>query len=222
MYPNTACPRRFAATAILLAAASALLAGCGNELASFQDTYVPASVAENYPIKVVERPVQYTVEAVPTGLPHADVKTVSRFGQAAAGARSATPVVVSYAAGSKQARKAAEQISGLIVQQGVQRQSVVLTPRAGKDHAVTMTFARKVAETRPCGDWSENMRPNQRNESGPNFGCAVQQNVAAMVSNPEDFEKSRPMTPAMSAAQSAALAAYQAGDWTTPSTDAGF
>lgn len=196
--------------------------GCSSELASFQDTYVPASVDENYPIKVVERPVQLTVEAASSGLQHADVKQVTRFGQAAASARAATPVVVSYPAGSKIAKRAAGQAAGLIVRQGVARESVVLTPRDGKGNAVTMTFAKKVAQTRPCGDWSQNMRANQWNDSGPNFGCAFQQDFAAMIANPEDLERPRQMTPAMSAAQSAALAEYQAGQWTTPTSDAGF
>lgn len=221
MYRIISCQRRVSAAVLLMAIASTLTA-CSADLPSFQDTYEPESVEENYPIKVVERPVQFTIEAVRAGLPHADVKSVTQFGQAAAKARATAPVVVSYAAGSKQARKAAEQIAGLVIQQGVPRQSVVLTPRDGKDHAVTMTFVRKVAETRPCGDWSQNTRANQMNDSGPNFGCAFQQSFAAMVANPEDLERPRSMSPAMNAAQSAALAAYQAGQWTTPTSDSGF
>lgn len=213
-------PRLFA-MAIHLGLTSVLVSACSPDLASFQDTYVPASVDENFPIKVVDRPVQLTVDATTDGLRHGDVTQVTRFAQAAAAAaRTPSPVVVSYPASSKSARKAAGQAAGVIAKQGVPRQSIVVTPRDGKGNAVVMTFARKVAETRECGDWSQNMRANQWNDSGPNFGCAFQQNFAAMVANPEDFEHPRPMTPAMSAAQSAALVDYQSGEWTTPSADA--
>lgn len=215
MRPANARPRLLA-TAMLLGLTSGLVSGCSSELASFQDTYVPASVDENFPIKVVDRPVQLTVDAVAGGLRHADTKQVARFAQAAAATRSPSPVVVSYPAHNKAARTAAGQAAGLIAQQGVPRQSIVVTPRDSKGSAVTMTFAKKVAETRECGDWSQNMRANQWNDSGPNFGCAIQQNFAAMVENPEDFVHARQMTPAMSAAQSAALAAYQSGEWTAP------
>lgn len=212
-------PRLFAMS-MLLAAGAGLLSGCSPELASFQDTYVPASVDENFPIKVVDRPVQLTVGTNPGGLIHGDAKQVGRFAQAAAATRPPSPVVVSYPAGSKAARRAASQAAGLIAQQGVPRQSIIVTPRDGKGNAVTMTFAQKVTETRECGDWSENMRANQWNDNGPNFGCAFQQNFAAMIANPEDLVHARPMTPAMSAAQSAALDTYQTGKWTTPSADA--
>lgn len=221
MRPSIAHPRLHA-MAMLLGLTSALVSGCSSELASFQDTYVPASVDENYPIKVVERPVQLTVDAATGGLRHGDTQQVTRFAQAAAASRLPSPVVVSYPAASKAARKVASQAAGLIAQQGVPRQSIIVTPRDGKGNVVTMTFARKVAETRECGDWSQNMRANQWNDTGPNFGCAFQQNFAAMVTNPEDFEHPRPMTPAMSAAQSAALATYQAGTWTTPTSDSTF
>lgn len=203
----------------LLAASAGLLSACSPELASFQDNYVPASVDENYPIKVVDRPMQLTVGVNASGLIHGDAKQVARFAEAAAAARPPSPVVVSYPAGSKAARKAASQAAGLIAQKGVPRQSIIVTPRDGKGNAITMTFAQKVAETRECGDWSQNMRANQWNDTGPNFGCAFQQNFAAMVANPEDFVKLRPMPPSMSAAQSAALDSYQSGEWTTPTVD---
>jgi pilus assembly protein CpaD len=79
-----------------------------------------------------------------------------------------------------------------------------------------------VAETKPCGDWSENLRANQFNESGTAFGCAVQQNFAAMVTNPEDFVEPPPQTPTQSATQNPALERYNNGTWTAPTSDSSF
>ena len=211
---------RITASASLLAAAT-LLAGCSSELASFDDTYVPASVEENFPITVVERPVKLTVKATAGGIPSGQVNEVIRFGKTAA-ATASTPVTVGYPSRSKSARQAANQAAGLLVQQGVARQSIIISPVAGSGHAVTLAFAAKVAETKPCGDWSENLRANQFNESGTAFGCAVQQNFAAMVTNPEDFETPRSQTPAQSAAQNPALQRYNNGTWTTPTSDSSF
>ena len=144
-----------------------------------------------------------------------------RFGKKVA-ATASTPVTVGYPSRSKAARQAANQAAGLLVQQGVARQAIIISPVGGAGHAVTLTFAAKVAETKPCGDWSENLRANQFNESGTAFGCAVQQNFAAMVTNPEDFETPRRQTPTQSATQNPTLERYNNGTWTTPTSDSSF
>lgn len=209
------------ATSVSLLAAATLLAGCSSELASFDDTYVPASVEENFPITVVERPVKLTVRPTAGGIHPDEVNEVIRFGQKAA-ATASTPVTVGYPTHNKAARQAANQAAGLLVQQGMARQSIILTPVGAGGHAVTLSFAAKVAETKPCGDWSENLRGNQFNESGTAFGCAVQQNIATMVTNPQDFEAPRSQTPTRSSTQNPALDRYNTGKWTMPTTDSSF
>ena len=80
---------------------------------------------------------------------------------------------------------------------------------------VTLSFLRKVAVTTECGDWSENLAGSQYNEPYPNQGCALQQNIAAMVANPEDFETPHPMAPATAASRSAAMVKYNKGEATS-------
>lgn len=211
---------RYSASAGLLVAA-VLLAGCSTELASFDDTYVPASVEENFPIKVVERPVKLAIKVTPGGIHPNEVNELIRFGKKAA-ATASTPITVGYPSQSKAARQAANQAAEILVHQGNARQSIIVAPVSGAGKIITLTFAAKVAETKPCGDWSENLRSNQSNESGTAFGCAVQQNMAAMVSNPEDFEDPRPQTPTRSSTQNPALDRYNNGTWTTPTTESSF
>ena len=205
-------------TGLLLTVTAVLCAGCSQELASFDDNYVPQSIDENFPIKVVERPVRLSLEATPGGLRTKDANLVIDFARKAATAAS-TPVTVAYPAGSKLARQSANQAAGILVRQGVSRQAVIVTPKDGGTNEITLAFATKVAVTKPCGDWSQNMRGNQFTESGPNFGCAFQQNFAAMVANPEDLNRPQPSSPATSASQATAIDTYNAGKWTTPTTD---
>lgn len=205
--------------AALLAAAAALSAGCSStELASFDDVHVPDSVQENYPIKVVQRPVKLTFDAAPGGLRPKEFDQVSAFAQQAS-SRANTPVTVAYAARSKPAHLAANQAAQLLARQGVARPSILVTPQDSPGNVVTLAFGAKVAETKPCGDFSENLRGNQQNLSGPNFGCAFQQNMAAMIANPSDLRHRRAETPASSAAQSKVLDAYYAGTWLEPIED---
>lgn len=202
---------------ILALLAAGLCAGC-TELASFDDTYVPASVGENYPIKVVERPVRLTLDTNRQGVQPSDVSQLNLFAHQAA-AHASTPVTISYPAGSQSARRAAGQAAGVLIKEGVPRRSILVTPHEGGGNQLILIFAQKLAETKPCGDWSENMAGNQFNESGPNFGCSVQNNIAAMVSNPEDFQHQRASTPPLSTTQIPGLTTYSKGPWTVPTID---
>lgn len=198
--------RRLPAVLACLALAGPL-AACSSDLASFDDTYVPASVEENFPITVVQKPVRLTLNATQAGLAPADANKVVQLAKRV-GSRESTPVTVSYASGSRASRQAAEQAASIFVNNGLPRYAVVVSPRDGRENSIVLAFSTKVAETKPCGDWSQNLRSNQFNDSGPNFGCAVQQNMAAIIANPEDIEQAQTMPPALSASQSAALDAY--------------
>lgn len=201
-------------------AITVILAGCSSELASVDDTYVPASVEENFPINVVETPVRVTLQTTSSGLRSNDAPEVARFGREAA-ARGATPIIIYYSSAGRSGQLAANQAKTILNQQGVPRDAVHLVS-GGKANALTLSFSKKTAETKPCGAWTENLRPNQFNESGTAFGCAVQQNTAAMVASPEDFEGARPMPASRNASQVPALKRYTDGTWTTPTADAEF
>lgn len=206
---------RSAGTAAATAAVALLLVGCSSDLASFDDTYVPQSVEENFPITVVEKPLKLTLDATAGRIQQGDVNEVTRFARDAV-ARANTPVTVGYSAGSRQARLVANEAAGILVREGVQRQSVLVTPYEGNERRVVLAYGTRMAVTKPCGDWSENLRANQFNESGPNFGCSVRQNMAAMVADPSDFVHPKPVTPAQSVSQETAVQSYISGEWTTP------
>lgn len=46
---------------------------------------------------------------------------------------------------------------------------------------------RATASVPHCPDWSENSDSNLRNGNHPNYGCATNSNLAAMIANPDDL-----------------------------------
>jgi pilus assembly protein CpaD len=64
---------------------------------------------------------------------------------------------------------------------------------------VQLTYIRSVAITKECGDWSTDLATTSNNELHQNYGCATQNNIAAMVVNPNDLVVPRQMTPALAA-----------------------
>lgn len=60
---------------------------------------------------------------------------------------------------------------------------------------IIMTFTRYVAETTKCGNWSDSMAWSPDNKPWANFGCATQNNLAAMMEDPHDLVAPRGMSP---------------------------
>ena len=75
-----------------------------------------------------------------------------------------------------------------LVQMGVPRSRILVGTRdvAGEDRRVEIAFVGYSAHTDACGDWSADLAETHANDTAPNFGCSVQQNIAAMVANPRD------------------------------------
>ena len=68
---------------------------------------------------------------------------------------------------------------------------VVEAQGAGPAAAIDMPVWQ--AKPPPCGDFSEfDLQPDYDNEPDPNWGCAMQHNIAAMVQNPADLKRARP------------------------------
>jgi len=105
------------------------------------------------------------------------------------------------------------EFAGRIAAMGVPRESILLgtdpTPQAGAE--VEIGFISYVAETKPCGDWTEDVASTWKNTPLPNLGCATQNNIAAMVSDPRDLVGPQPMDPADTQRRLTVLERYRAG-----------
>ena len=50
-----------------------------------------------------------------------------------------------------------------------------------------VVITRSIASVPGCPDWSHTAEANEANSTNPNYGCAINSNIAAMVANPEDL-----------------------------------
>jgi pilus assembly protein CpaD len=76
---------------------------------------------------------------------------------------------------------------------GVPRSRILVGARDASDGRVEIGYVSFEANTDPCGDWSTNAASTFENLPMPNFGCSVQQNIAAQVADPRDLVQSRGM-----------------------------
>jgi pilus assembly protein CpaD len=72
---------------------------------------------------------------------------------------------------------------------GISRDKILVSTHdvGNNDFRVDVSYIAYTARTEPCGDWSENEAFTMDNVTPKNFGCAVQQNIAAMVADPRDL-----------------------------------
>jgi pilus assembly protein CpaD len=181
------------------------LAACSNGEFALDDTYVPATHYERYPIEVTRGPVRMDISSKQGSLQASQINAVSAFSRAARNSGGSRITILRPSAGGASG-KVARQTYQLLVQSGILPGMISQKTYPGASKApVQLTYIRSVAVTKECGDWSTDLATTSNNELHPNYGCAVQNNIAAMVVNPDDFVAPRASTLAYAAMRTPAI-----------------
>lgn len=77
---------------------------------------------------------------------------------------------------------------------------------------VRLSYKRLAAKTGACGYWPKDLQAGTSNTNHWNFGCASQQNLAAMVENPRDFVQPRGWSAPDQQRRSQIYKKYQTGE----------
>ena len=192
-------PTRTRMLTALAAAALAVtaLSGCG----AFQKRHhitvgsVPDDYRTNHPIILNEREeiLDVPVGASDRGITVAQRSSIQAFMAQSSGA-SAGVVQILVPAGapnSAAANRVLPDIVSALRKSGVQGGSVVTgsyDASASQSSApVRISYRAMSAGTEPCGKWSADLGDTTQNKNYENFGCASQNNFAAMIANPADL-----------------------------------
>ena len=84
-------------------------------------------------------------------------------------------------------RAALSNVRDLLIAHNVPVGAVTVGGFDGASSGVKLSYARWIAQGPSCGHWHENLSENKDNANYGNFGCAAQQNLAAMIDNPKDL-----------------------------------
>lgn len=186
-------------------AASLGLAGCAREDLALDDAYVPLSPEERFPIEYSRGPVTMEVASVHGALQPNQVIAVARFArQSQSGGQS--PIVIRRPAGGGASARVANDVASLVLQQGVPRSMIrMATYPAPASAPVQIGYVKATAHSPACGNWTMDSTHSFSNEQMPNHGCAVQNNIAAMLANPADAVTPTAVSPAQAASGTAAI-----------------
>ena len=99
-----------------------------------------------------------------------------------------------------------------LVRSGVPHNRVKVVPYYVGDHSkiapMRVSYLSVKAVTPACGIWPDGSTATHGNAQYHNFGCAAQQNLAAMVANPADLLRPQPMSPANGARRANVIRIY--------------
>ena len=156
------------------------------------------TVEERYPIEVTETTATLQVDSLSAANRSMINAFVAEYKQRGHG-----PVMIAGPSG-----KLTRSVESVVVAEGasmVQRSS-------GGGSGVTLSFARYQASVKECGDWSDNLGTSYNNTAWDNFGCASQNNMAAMLEDPRDLEEPRGTTGLDNDRRSTILDNYRQGN----------
>jgi len=99
---------------------------------------------------------------------------------------------------------------------GISRDKILVTTReaGNSDPRVDISYIAYTAHTEACGDWSEDQSFTLENHTTKNFGCSVQQNIAAMVADPRDLLGPGAMGPVSTNRRATVMDHYEKGEVT--------
>ena len=186
---------------LLSASAAACAANQEDVVAAVPPT--PTNYRLNHPITISE---MLSTMDIPVGLetrylPRGMEDNIRGFAQAfmESGTDEIAIVLPSGSANAYAAAALSAQIEQVLAGAGVFLGSIhyrsYSAPNSQSDAPIRLAFARITASVEPCGDWNENLARNFNNDNFANFGCATQNNLAAMIVNPLDLLYPRMMTP---------------------------
>lgn len=215
--------RRATPALVLAGGLLAMLAGCTTSTEQQLTTGgITDDYRHNHPIAVEE--MLETMD-VPVGqdsarLPLAMKDTVAGFGRAFAASGSSLIAVVAPSGSPNQnaAAAIAVQVEQALRESGVSPRAIEYRVyRAGPEERnapVRIAYNRIAAHTAPCGPWPDQVTQSPDNRNYAAFGCATQQNLAAMVASPLDLIYPRGLTPADAQRRATVLDNYRKGNVT--------
>ncbi|MEO8667398.1 MAG: CpaD family pilus assembly protein [Bauldia sp.] len=211
-------------SAALSLAVAAGLAGCAAPNPADITGSVPDDYRVSHPIAISE-----TIDTmdIPIGidmarLPDSFRQTVAGFAQRFIASGSGMMAIVSPVDSPNEVAAAtvSHEIRDVLIAAGVGAREIDFRGyKAGPQETgapVRLAYNRVAAHTEACGPWADDVTKTSANRNYGNFGCASQQNLAAMVENPLDLLYPRGVMPSDAGRRVTVLKKYRNGsDYTS-------
>lgn len=199
-------------TRLLLLSAAVAATGCA---AKWNGAEQALTVAEQHPISVDSQTVTMTI-AAQDNLSEIDRARIRAFaGTYMHNGHGALTVTSPGDAGAASVKNALNEFGVPVSSMA----DAAYRGGEGQSRDVILSFTRYVATPSACGVWEGLSDRDYRNMQSPNFGCAAQNNLAAMIGDPRDLVEPAGMTAPDSATRIRGVTKFRKGEITSSKTD---
>lgn len=203
-------------TSLLLGAAVILLSACGTIIANGPNDAM--THYERHPITVDQQTMSLAVTIDPTshGLSRGQLAEIDGF-VTAYRTRGHGPITVTAPSGTVadlDAAQTAADVRAALNSFGIDYRDIqgASLQTTGRPDTVIVSFTRYVASGPECGLFRSELSSRLRNIEAPNFGCADQHNLAAMVADPRDLTRMQSASPTTGASATNPITAAQSAE----------
>ncbi len=217
--------KKLVKTLIIPSVSVALLSGCSSLWNNAGDN---PTVAEKHPISVDSQVVTLTLDVDPT------TSDLSKIDQARLKAFALTymqnghgPMTITAPTGGADDRVAQETssdirryLNGVGVPWASMSGASYRAGGSGSDRELVISYTHFVATPSPCGIWDSEVTHVRKNIAHPNFGCADQNNLAAMIADPRDLIEPAASTPPDALQRVRGVETFRSGEVTASERDA--
>ncbi len=196
---------------LLLVSAALSAVGCA---AGFNGAEHALTVAEEHPISVDSQTVTMTLDPASGELSSLDKARIRAFANSYMRNGHGALALTSTSGG--------DAVRQALYDAGVPQASMTDASYRGGEGAsgaIILSYTHYVATPSVCGVWDGARERDYRNVRSPNFGCATQNNLAAMIGDPRELSEPADMTDPDSATRIRGVAAFRAGKVTSSATD---
>jgi pilus assembly protein CpaD len=199
-----------------LAVVAVVSAGCGTTTGTSDVDMTAYDPRVRHPIMISNEPETFEIPVGMSGPALSrQIDTALRVyvrGYRESGTGNITIQVPTGSANEIAASSTGQAVHYALVRAGVPHNQILVAPYFVGDHSkaapLRISYLRVKAVASECGIWPSTV-PGDQNGQYYNFGCAAQQNLAAMVANPADLVAPQPMSPANGARRAHVITTYE-------------
>ena len=210
---------------LVLSLAALASTACGSLTGNASTAHL---VEQRHPITVDQQTVTLTIAVDPTlsELSSRDKARLRAFVDAYA-SRGPGPVTVTAPSGSGNADIVGQEVAadvrrelyGLGLDWSVIEGATYRVPAASEGLDVVVSYSNYVATPSACGDFGGDVSNRFLSRSTNNFGCATQNNLAAMLADPRDLVAQQDAAPTDASRRDDVLQKYREGQSTSSTAD---
>lgn len=205
---------------------TSVLAGCAKPTDSVTVGAISDDYRTRHPIVLTQKEQTLDV-AIASGTRELDTATASNitaFAGGLAGSGGGTIVILEPAGSpnSSAAMHVRDDVLAAVKQGGVAQSHIVVrtydASRHGAAAPVRLSYHAVAASVGECGNWIEDLSNNPNNTQYHDFGCSTQNNLAAMIANPNDLMGPRAPSPIDAERRANVIERYQTNE-TQPASE---